>query len=243
MAKNRATQYFVILAPIIYLSITIFLLRSKVQYYFLASALLILVTALFLWQNNSVKKLQVGHWLAVLAAIGLSASTILLIEKVELLIEPSRITSCSISPIVACSPVITSDQASAFGFPNPIIGVFGFAAVFTAGMTILAGARNLHKAWWRTLLTGTVLGVGFSAWLIFQALYRINSLCLYCMGVWIVSIGLLWVVLAAAIDNKSLNLGRLNTFFERPLTPLVYSYLVLFGLIFIHWSDYWTSLF
>jgi uncharacterized membrane protein len=49
---------------------------------------------------------------------------------------------------------------------------------------LLAGAS--FKRWfWRGLEIGTIFGLGFVHWLIFQALYRINALCPYCMVVWV----------------------------------------------------------
>jgi uncharacterized membrane protein len=231
------------LSTVIYLALTIFVLRTNVTSYYIASGALIVLFALVLKSNNTKAINAAGHWLSSISSIGLSAATILTIEKVELLIDPSRITSCSLSPIVACSPVIQSDQASAFGFPNPLIGIFGFAATYAAGMTIVAGATKLHSAWWRTLFGGTVFGVGFSAWLIFQALYRINALCLYCMAVWIASLLLFWLVLSLAIKNNSIKLGRLSSLFSDPLKTITLSIAVLFIILFLRWSEYWTSLF
>ena len=202
------------MAPIVYLALTIFVLRERVEYYYLASALLVGTTALGV-RALQPKQLKItAYWLLVLAAIGLSAAVILTIEKFELLEDPNRITSCSVSPIVACSPVIGSEQASAFGFANPVFGLFGYTAVFTAGMTILAGATKVHVNWWRTLLAGIVFGVLFSVWLMFQAFVRIDALCLYCMAVWIVSFSLFWLVLAQMIRDKLLHFGVASAFLQ-----------------------------
>ena len=82
----------------------------------------------------------IGLLLVVLGMIGFIASADLSIEKVEILINPAYQPSCNISPLLSCGSVMITPQASAFGFPNPFIGVAGFAIVVTVGMALLAGA-------------------------------------------------------------------------------------------------------
>ena len=45
--------------------------------------------------------------------------------------------SCGL--VVSVTLVIGSEQASAFGIPNPLLGIFGFGALIFAGMSLLAG--------------------------------------------------------------------------------------------------------
>ena len=51
------------------------------------------------------------------------ASLTLTVEKIELLIDPSYVPSCSINPVLSCGSVMVTHQASVFGFPNPLIGI------------------------------------------------------------------------------------------------------------------------
>jgi uncharacterized membrane protein len=37
--------------------------------------------------------------------------------------------SCSINPILSCGSVMTTPEAEAFGIPNLLIGIAGFAVV------------------------------------------------------------------------------------------------------------------
>ena len=178
---KKLRNYFVLL-PVVYLFVAIFLARSKVQYVYLSAGILVLLTVVLHYRYKLKPEIFLARWMAVLAVIGLSAAVILSIEKIELLTEPNHIASCSLSPIVACSPIIASPQASAFGFPNSFIGIFGFTAVFVTAMTILAGATKLRKAWWRTLLGGIVFGAGFCTWLIQEGVFEIGQLCLSCFA-------------------------------------------------------------
>ena len=138
-------------------------------------------------------------WLYMVGgAIGLLAAAVLLIEKVALLKDPTYVPSCSINPILSCGSIMQTSQAEAFGFPNPLIGVAAFPVVVTTGVALLAGA-SFPRWYWRGLLAGTIAGLAFVHWLIFQSLYRIGALCPYCMVVWAMTITLLVVVASIAL--------------------------------------------
>lgn len=235
---------YVYLVPIVYLAIAIFPARSNVKYVYLAALVLVLITV-YAQRGSKLKPIIfLAQWMAVLAAIGLSAAVILSIEKVELLAEPNHVASCSLSPVVACSPVIASHQASALGFANSFVGIFGFTAVLTAAMTIAGGAVKLSTWWWRTLLGGIAFGALSSGWLIYQGLFDIGKLCLYCLLVWLVSFALLWLVAAYSIENKHVNFGRrLNALLAYKYELITSTYLIILILIFFRWSDYWLGLF
>jgi uncharacterized membrane protein len=127
-------------------------------------------------------------WLYLIGGgLGLLAAFVLTVEKFELLIDPSYVPSCNLNPIISCGSVMNTDQAAAFGFPNPLLGIAGFGIVISLGAGLLAGAT--YKRWfWLGLQVGALFGVGFVHWLIFSSLYRIGALCPYCMVVWCVTI-------------------------------------------------------
>lgn len=124
-------------------------------------------------------------------AIGIFASAVLTLDKIRLLEDPSYVPNCNINPIISCGSIMRSDQAEAFGFPNSLLGLVGFAVVIAIGAGLLAGAT--YRRWiWLGLQAGTVFGIGFVTWLAYQALYRIGALCPYCMVVWAAMIPLFW---------------------------------------------------
>lgn len=244
LVQTSLIRYFWVL-PVIYLFAAIFLLRSQVGYIYLAAGVLIVLTVVVQQYARKQAKpdIWLARWLVTLAAIGISASFILSIEKIELLTEPNHVASCSLSPIVACSPVIASPQASAFGLPNSFIGIFAYAAVFAAAMTIAAGAIKLKRAWWRTLLAGIAFGAGFASWLLYQGVFEIGKLCLYCMLVWLVTFAMLWLTTAYCIEKKHINLGtKLNRLLSHKAELIAVTYAVIFVLLFQRWADYWVSL-
>ncbi len=182
--------------------------------------------------------------LIVAGIIGILASSILTIEKIRIAANPNYVPSCSISPVVACSPVISSWQGRVFGFPNPFIGIFAFACVLTVGMTLLAGAKIPKRWYWLTFQAGTLFGIGFISWLIAQSVYDIGKLCIYCMVVWTMTIPVFWTTLAYNIRQKHINIsGKANALLANHSGELIAaSYLLVIVLIITHFSDYFYSL-
>ena len=180
--------------------------------------------------------------LTVLGAIGLLAAAVLLVEKIRVVEDPAYIPSCSINPILSCGSVMTSDQAEAFGFPNPIIGLVGFTVVLTTGVALLAGA-TLRRWYWLGLQAGVTFGVVFVHWLIFQSLYRIGALCPYCMVVWVVTIPLFLLVTLHNARSGHLPANRgLALVHEYGGAMVTAWFLLVAALIAKRFWDYWETL-
>lgn len=129
----------------------------------------------------------IGPILAVCGGVGLVAAFTLAIEKFKIVEDPTYIPTCSINPILSCGSVMTTDQAEAFGFPNPLLGIAGFAVIGALGVALISGAQ-LARWLWLAIQAGLTFAVIFVHWLFFQSLYEIEALCPYCMVVWVVTI-------------------------------------------------------
>ncbi len=137
--------------------------------------------------------------------IGYICAFIIMFDKIKLFENPHYVPSCNLNPIISCGNVMQSKQANAFGFPNPFIGLGAFPVVGVIGGALLAGAK--FKRWfWLGLQAGLVFAIGFVHWLFFESVYRIHSLCPWCMVVWVVSITTFWYVLLYSIDQKHIKL-------------------------------------
>ena len=187
---------------------------------------------------------SLGSLFTVAGTIGFVASFTLLVEKIELLKDPDYVPSCSINPILSCGSVMRTDQAEAFGFPNPIIGVAGFAVVTTIGIATLAGASFRRWFWWG-LQAGATFGVAFVHWLIFQTLYRIDALCPYCVVVWIVTITLFWYTTLHNLQSRhraSTGGGRTaQKLVEYHGVVLTVWFLAIVSLVAERFWDYWLT--
>src|SRR4029079_17553853 len=179
-------------------------------------------------------------WVLIAGAVGLGAALALTVEKIEILINPDYVPSCSINPVLSCGSVMVTPQASAFGFPNPLIGIVSFTIVVVTGVLALAKIR-LPRWYWAGLATGTALGVVFIHWLIFQSLYRIGALCPYCMAVWAVTIPLFVVVASIAMQPLQSNVvARVLHTWRWSLAALWFTALIL--MILARFWNYWSTL-
>jgi uncharacterized membrane protein len=193
---------------------------------------------------DAPKGLSVGTpsavWILIAGVVGLAAALTLTVEKIEILINPDYVPSCSINPVLSCGSVMVTPQASAFGFPNPLIGIVAFSVVVVTAVLALAKVR-LPRWYWAGLAIGTALGVVFIHWLIFQSLYRIGALCPYCMGVWAVTIPLFVVVASIALRPLQSNAAaRVLYTWRWSLVALWFTGLIL--LILVRFWDYWSTL-
>jgi uncharacterized membrane protein len=141
------------------------------------------------------------YLLIIGGVIGLICSFVITNDKLQLAENPHFIPSCNLNPVISCGSVMASKQGSAFGFPNPWIGLAAFAVLVTIGVSILAGAK-LKRWFWIGLEAGIVLGLLFAYWLLFESVYRIRALCPYCLGVDIVVITLFWYVSLYNVQEK-----------------------------------------
>jgi uncharacterized membrane protein len=176
-------------------------------------------------------------YVLIAGALGLTAAITLTIEKIEILINPNYVPSCSINPVLSCGSVMITPQASAFGFPNPLIGMVAFTVVVVTG--VLAVFKVALPRWyWGGLAIGTLLGVGFIHWLIFQSLYRIGALC---MVVWAITIPLLVVVASIALQPRLENgIARFVYQWRWSLVTLWFTALIL--MILVRFWNYWSTL-
>lgn len=139
-----------------------------------------------------------GIGLTLGGGLGLLAAFTLAVDKYRILEDPSYQPGCNLNPVLSCGSVMTTDQASVLGFPNPLLGVVAFTVVLTLG--VLVTARVPLPRWvLGGLALGAVAGAAFVHWLAFQSLYRIGALCPWCLVVWAVTIPIaVWTVLAFA---------------------------------------------
>lgn len=135
--------------------------------------------------------MKIGNIFVVGGLVGLVASILITSEKIKLISNPSYTPICNINPLISCGSVLATPQAAAFGFPNPILGLAGFLIVILIGLMQIKGVRFWRWVW-LAIQSGVTLGLLFVHWLIYQSIFQIKALCLYCMVVWLAMILLFW---------------------------------------------------
>jgi uncharacterized membrane protein len=181
-------------------------------------------------------------WVLIAGVIGLVSSMTLTVEKIDILANPAYIPSCNINPILSCGSVMVTPQASALGFPNPLLGIMAFTVVVVAG--VLAVAKVPLPQWfWIGTTAGLLVGAVFVHWLIFQSLYRIGALCPYCMVVWVVTITLL-VVVSSIVHRPALadSNALVRVLFQWRWSITALWFTAVFLLIMVRFWDYWSTL-
>ncbi|SNT34111.1 Uncharacterized membrane protein [Streptosporangium subroseum] len=196
--------------------------------------------------SSSIVTRSLPFILTIGGGLGLLAAFLLTVERLRLAADPTYVPACSINPILSCGSVMKTAQASVLGFPNPLLGIAAFSVVTTVGMVLLAGARP-RRWFWYGLQLGTLAGVVFVHWLIFQSLYVIGALCPYCMLVWIATIPVFWYVTLANLHTGRIRLPRgahrVATAATRYHTSVLMVWtLTIIGLIVQRFWSYWITL-
>lgn len=184
--------------------------------------------------------LLIGGIVATIASIALS------VEVYQRLKDPSYVPVCNLNPILSCTSVADSHQSEAFGFPNYYLGIGGYAAISTVGAVLLFGAK-LNKKFWKVFLGGLAFAVLFLHWLIFETLYRIGSLCIFCMVVWAITVPLFWYTLIYNIQIGNIKVPKkikaIVDFIVRHHGDVVLLwFVIIIGLILKRFWYYWSGL-
>lgn len=118
---------------------------------------------------------------------GLIAAMALTLEKLAKLANPNAIASCDFSLLVQCGANLNSWQGSLFGFPNPLLGLFGWSMTLVVGVAIIG--KVVFPDWFLRIFTfGTLLAQLFVIWLIYVSVFMLGTLCPWCMVTWVATI-------------------------------------------------------
>lgn len=183
-----------------------------------------------------------GWMLAITGAAGLLAAWVITLDKIKLAENPDFTPGCSLNPVVSCGNIMESDQATAFGVPNPLIGLVAYGIVICVGASVLAGAR-FPRWYWLTFNAGTLFGVAFCTWLMYQSLYDIGALCLWCCLAWVATLIMFWYVTAHNVRSGFLPAPRaVRDFFDEFAWVMPVLHIGIIGmLILTRWWTFWTS--
>jgi len=135
-----------------------------------------------LFKKQSDKSYRKNAFILMLigGVAALTAAFVLTLEKFHLYENPDAVLSCSFNAVLNCSAVMQSWQASAFGFPNMLIGLIAFPVLITIATLGISGVKFPR---WFLIAASIALALGtiFAYWLFFQSLYAIQVLCPWCL--------------------------------------------------------------
>ena len=110
----------------------------------------------------------------------------------------SALIGCSESGLVNCTKVTTSPQSYAFGIPVAVLGL-AFYVFAVAMMSPWAWQWQWHRREVALIrLASVVVGIGFVIYLLYAELFLIDSICLYCTSVHVLTFVLFGLTVFAA---------------------------------------------
>lgn len=177
----------------------------------------------------------IGFLVGTFSLTGIIASFILTIEEIYLLKNPNFILSCSINSIFNCASVMNSWQAELFGFPNSLIGIVGYTFMGTIALHLFIDGK-LSKLIALISLVAAKFATIFSYWLIWESVFTIKSLCIYCIISCVSITNIFFSLLVYCIKSEVLKLGsKVNSLVNKGYYWILISiwYLLLFTLIFV----------
>ncbi|MDN3240028.1 vitamin K epoxide reductase family protein [Glycomyces tritici] len=179
--------------------------------------------------------------------VGVAAAFDLTYERIASLIDPGHAISCDFNPVLSCGTVMNTWQASVFGFPNPMIGLVAFPLVVFMGALLLS---KVSLPRWIALAfnLGTLAGLVFVSWLIYQSVYQIGVLCPWCMAVWAVVLPIFWFSTVRNLRTGAIPVGEdwrdaVDDLLRFHWVGLVLLYAVVLVLVGTGFWDYWSTLF
>jgi len=181
----------------------------------------------------------IGLVLGIFSITGLIASFVLTIERFNLLKNPNLLLSCSINSTFNCASVMNSWQAELFGFPNTLMGLVGYSLIGAITLHLLID-RKLNRLIALASLIGASFATIFSYWLMWESVYAIKSICLYCLLSCISMTNIFIGLLIYCIKSGELKLGsKVDAFINKGYFWILISlwYLLVFSLVFIEFQS------
>lgn len=130
-------------------------------------------------KTNMSKRLAYGV-MAGGGVIGLVASFLQMLEKIQLLKHADKALTCDLNSVFSCSNVLNAWQSSVFGFPNSLMCIIFFTVFAVVGLAGLSGAL-LPRGFRLGIHILSLALLGFALWFLWQSVYAIGSLCIFCI--------------------------------------------------------------
>lgn len=138
--------------------------------------------------------------------VGLTAAFELTLDKFALAADTNYVPPCNISPFIQCSANLKSPEGSAFGFPNPVLGLMMFPAPIFLGVATLAGVR-FPRWFWAAFNLGMAFAIGFVVFLMTKSVFHLGTLCPWCLAVWSVVIPMSLATTLYNLREQNIPLG------------------------------------
>lgn len=113
-------------------------------------------------------------------AVGMIAAFLQTLEKLVLIGNASAPLPCNLSAVFSCSTVLSSWQASLFGFPNSIMCLTLFT-IFTAVALVGLTGGTISRGMRVGTQILSLFTLAFALWFLYESTYAIGALCIFCL--------------------------------------------------------------
>jgi len=120
---------------------------------------------------------------------------------------------CNVNSSINCDKVLSSQFAKLFGIPVAWLGLVAYAVLaLLFAMAARAEGEDALR-WMRSAMVGVIGAVAFSGYMAYVSLFIINTICLLCTGLYVVSLTLLGLTvyanrIARGLDGAPLSPAR-----------------------------------
>ena len=174
--------------------------------------------------------------LLVLAILGFLASLYLNHVHYKVHTDPSYSSICSVSEEVNCETVALSPYSVFLGLPVSYWGMTVHVLyLLIAGLALIDSRRRRREGMrgWALLIVMAVAGIGFSSLLLYVSHFLIQSLCPFCMVIYVLNL-LVAVTLTIHIvrrrrDVKKIFLTDVRGYLAKPAMGLLAAPIVMIG--------------
>ena len=110
--------------------------------------------------------------------------------------------ACPETAVINCAKVTTSSYSAIFGIPLAVLGLLYYVAILPLYLPFVW--RKLNSWVLGARIASCILGVLFVFWLVYVELFKLNSICLYCTVIHVVTLLLFGCTMigTALITNK-----------------------------------------
>jgi protein-disulfide isomerase/uncharacterized membrane protein len=167
----------------------------------------------------------------ILALIGLGFSIHLLQIDYNVKFNPDYVPECDFNSKISCSKVADSKYSSIFGIPVASLGILGYLIVLGFMLTV-----KRSKRFFSSLLSFYFIFSVVSIYFFIIAKLKIDALCIFCIGTYIVNwvsfLILLFSVFKFKNDEESFCIkDNFKTFFDIPIKTIPLYLVLIFAIL------------
>lgn len=131
--------------------------------------------------KNKITSVGKLWWvIAISGLIGLLASFIQTIERINYADDKLAVLSCDINSVIGCSNVFDAWQSSVFGFSNSLMCMVFFGFLLAIGLAAATGSV-INKYYRLAINFFSLFFLGFGAWYLHQSAFDVGTICVFCI--------------------------------------------------------------